>query len=471
MAQTLETNFWATPTRGANTVTSVNSDSKTNFQATYPTHSIVSSNPFRTSITQPTATLAHTLFTVDHVGPTPTLQSPHNPFVTSTPTNPFRVSAQFESTSGYSFNNTSYLPHHAGARPRPHVLFPPPSPIVGAVAGDPATVPTQPPYGAPYTSPPGLHEEMPYNPMAVHYKGPRPTRPNANKDLSPHALRKFLTDWDIFKKIANIPPAYYTIELYMCCSEQLQSAIHSTCPTFTSLPETDLLQLITQLITKPRNKAATRKNFQSLSQQPGEGIMDFMTRILQSAADCGYECSHCHHDLTEELARDQLMIGLASPALQKEVICKDDLLPTLADVIKYCAAFESATIDQTSIRTTPSSLSTLPDVNAVVMKKETRPKYPSSTTSTGGRPAKPSTKPGTDSQYCNGCGSKPPHADREKTCPAWGKKCLNCGVENHFRSVCKSKKDIQVAHVSWNPHTSTFTPSTPEQLQYVQTEI
>ena len=97
---------------------------------------------------------------------------------------------------------------------------------------------------------------------------------------------------------------------------------------------------------KPKNRAATRKQFQSLTQQPGERVVDYMTRILQAAADCAYSCPSCRTDMTDQHARDQLMIGLANPVLQKEVMCKEDTLPTMADVVHYCAAFVSASNDQ-----------------------------------------------------------------------------------------------------------------------------
>ena len=42
------------------------------------------------------------------------------------------------------------------------------------------------------------------------------------------------------------------------------------------------------------------------------------------------------------------------------------------------------------------------------------------------------------SKKCNGC-NPPTHGFRqgEKLCPAWGKKCLNCGKNNHFAYCCK----------------------------------
>ena len=247
------------------------------------------------------------------------------------------------------------------------------------------------------------------------------------------------------------------------------------------------MNLITQLIMKPRNRAATRKHFQTLTQQPGERVMDFMTRILQAAADCGYACANCNSDQTDEHARDQLMIGLSNAILQKEVMCKDELLPSMSDIVRYCAAFESATHDQQTIRNAGASLMPPSDVNAMAPSPPPRPQAAPATAAAPvsatppAAPAAPARHPPNrftksasrqagSGQFCHGCGCKPPHQDRQKMCPAWGKNCLGCGMLNHFRSVCRSTKST-VAHVSWDPLEAEFVPSNPQQLPQIQSEI
>ena len=403
------------------------------------------SNPFRSG-----SNSDDSLVTIDQIDPSYLHSTPISPY------NPFgSQSSPYPSASYDMSRQDSSTPARFPEGIRRHTLFPRLTP-----AADSGLTPPTPTPAAPL-----INSHMDAS-ATLRYKAPAPTRPTASHDISAHAWRKFLADWAIFKRIANIPPANYSVELYMCCSEQLQSAIYSSCPSFTEISESELLNIIDQLVMKPKNRAATRKKFQSLAQQPGEGIVDYMTRILQAAADCAYSCPNCKTDMTDEHARDQLMIGLANSTLQKEVMCKEDTLPTMADVVHYCAAFESATTDQRYIRDATHETG----VNLATSKLPSPPLKSSSA-------ANPSTtnantaKSYPSKAFCNGCGCKPPHVDREKQCPAWGKKCLNCGVLNHFKSVCRSAKRPQVAHISWDPTQSAFVPSPPERPPTIPTEI
>ena len=38
---------------------------------------------------------------------------------------------------------------------------------------------------------------------------------------------------------------------------------------------------------------------------------------------------------------------------------------------------------------------------------------------------------------CKFCGKK--HEEQKEKCPAWGKTCDKCGVENHFSVACKQR--------------------------------
>ena len=47
--------------------------------------------------------------------------------------------------------------------------------------------------------------------------------------------------------------------------------------------------------------------------------------------------------------------------------------------------------------------------------------------------------------HCRGCG-KTTHGDGKKMyrrdCPAFGKKCLNCGMHDHFKEVCEQRNKV-----------------------------
>lgn len=462
---------------------------------TSTTDSVVgtSANAFITPITTMSASF-NNMQTIDQVGSSITHVSPTNPFVSS---NPFR--------SAYGLSSSDSLvtstPLSAYPRPPPRTLFHQPTPpsLSGGLFGD-AIPPLGPsPSGPLLASHAAAAAAATTNtaataaiPAAATFsatprRAPPPTRPTATLDMTPHALRKFITDWNIFKRLANIHQSDFTIELYMCCNEQLQSAIYANCARFIEMPETDLLQMINELISKPRNRAATRKNFQSLVQQPGERVTDYMTRILQAATDCCYSCPDCYRDLTDEHARDQLIIGLSNTALQKDVMCKDDLLPALSDVVRHCTAFEAATENQLAIHK-ENKTSVNSSVNAIMPKHNNTRRPPSAPASSDSRSTKPlvaeapakdeptprlrsTVSKKRDTTTCRGCGTSPPHYDRAKSCPAWGKACVKCGIMNHFQSVCMSSGDTSVAHLSWDPTLQSFQQSAPAPLQQIDTEI
>jgi len=43
-----------------------------------------------------------------------------------------------------------------------------------------------------------------------------------------------------------------------------------------------------------------------------------------------------------------------------------------------------------------------------------------------------------DVHNCKNCGGD--YAPKQKSCPAFGRKCLHCGKPNHFKKVCRSKR-------------------------------
>lgn len=46
---------------------------------------------------------------------------------------------------------------------------------------------------------------------------------------------------------------------------------------------------------------------------------------------------------------------------------------------------------------------------------------------------------GKSHRKCPNCGRD---HERGATCPAWGKVCINCGKQNHFKAVCRSTKKL-----------------------------
>ena len=269
-------------------------------------------------------------------------------------------------------------------------------------------------------------------------------------------------DWAIFKHLACIDEGDSNIELYSCCDEKLQSALYTAYPHFLTMREDSMLHHLNALINRTRNRPATRKYLQTVVQQPGEGMIDYSTRVLQAANDCHFVCHACHADLTDEHARDQLMIGLSDATLQKEIMCRDHDLPAYADVLRYCTTYDAATSDLQTVR--------LDGGMAAAARAHPPPRARHAPRYKGAAPSDRDKERRPPWTSCRGCGATTPHV-RSKECPAWGKPCRTCKQLNHFEAVCLSSKDSSAAHVSWDPDSATFQPDTPRPLQHVTADI
>ena len=236
-------------------------------------------------------------------------------------------------STSWTWGGVSYTPARTGAIMSAHAATPdrqpaamphlPPSPPRGPLATLRTGAPIAASPGAPYAVPPGA----PYASADIRRRRPAPVRPKLAFDAAPATFRKFQMDWAIFKHLACIDEGDSNIELYSCCDEKLQSALYTAYPHFLTMREDSMLHHLNALINRTRNRPATRKYLQTVVQQPGEGMTDYSTRVLQAANDCHFVCHACHADLTDEHARDQLMIGLSDATLQKEIMCRDRACP------------------------------------------------------------------------------------------------------------------------------------------------
>ena len=106
-------------------------------------------------------------------------------------------------------------------------------------------------------------------------------------------------------------------------------------------------------------------------------------------------------------------------------------LPTLSHVIEQAKAIETANHDISSLEQFTQQRE---DYSVYGAKSSTYKKtYKINNNSTN--------KPKYREDVCTGCG-KPGHNDyeaRKANCPAWGRNCNNCGLRNHFSSVCKRR--------------------------------
>ena len=166
------------------------------------------------------------------------------------------------------------------------------------------------------------------------------------------------------------------------------------------------------------NETLERFHFGKRSQEEGESFDKFLSDLRILMKTCGY-CATC----SPGILRDRIVLGLLSDDTREQLLKERKL--TLDTSVDICKAMESATVHSKSLKSTSKSES----VNKLEIKKTDEPRD------------------------CRFCPSKHPMV--KELCPAWGKKCGNCGKKNDHASKCFTHKSASASASS----TSTYHPS------------
>ena len=160
--------------------------------------------------------------------------------------------------------------------------------------------------------------------------------------------------------------------------------------------------------------------FRQAKQQTDEGIDAYLTRLRQLSINCEFG------DVNKEI-KSQIIQGCSSTRLRRRALREDQ---TLDDLLKLARSMELSDKQACEIEHTDKPEST----NAVrAFKKKHR-----TVDKRKHFPKSPESKTPTKKQTCRNCGGEYPHVDRQ--CPAKGKTCHACKKQNHFSSVCRSKR-------------------------------
>ena len=197
----------------------------------------------------------------------------------------------------------------------------------------------------------------------------------------------------------------------------------------------DALNDISKIVQLTRNEVVYQKEFHSIIQKKSETIAEYLTRLRDSAVDCGFTCPYEQsHDLNNYHIMQRLRYGLFNKALQQEILQKAGELSTIKLVTDYCENFEATQRGNqeltdngktTYVGATEDAELTGDEIVASISnyKKE---KFAEK------RPIMKNT------QQCYYCGYK--HSQKQ-VCPAKGKKCTKCQKFNNFAQVCKSNNN------------------------------
>ena len=155
-----------------------------------------------------------------------------------------------------------------------------------------------------------------------------------------------------------------------------------------------------------------RHKFNIRIQKEGESFQSFVADLRILANTCEYGI------LKDELIRDKIICGVGSRHVRKQLLKERELALDRAIDIGIANKLSDRNNTKLSSNQVSDSKEEIHGVDKGGLSKK-------------------DSKPGIEN--CRNCGDN--HAAKQKSCPAFGKKCLYCGKPNHFDKVCRSKRD------------------------------
>jgi len=171
----------------------------------------------------------------------------------------------------------------------------------------------------------------------------------------------------------------------------------------------ETLTALEQHFIPKRNVTYERFVFNNCHQGPRETVDEYVTRLRSLSSTCEFGA------LTNDLIRDRLLLGTKLDQVRPKLLSEADL--TLQKALDICRSCEQT---QRQLR----------DINNTTEKT-----YAVSRSASQRKVGLPNCK------YCN-----QKHEFSKVKCPAYGKRCRNCGKQNHFAICCKVKRN---EHSSW----------------------
>ena len=163
------------------------------------------------------------------------------------------------------------------------------------------------------------------------------------------------------------------------------------------------------------NSAFARQTFHRITQNPGETVQQFVTRLRKAAKDCDFGTD------TDNQIRDAVLNKCTSTYIKRKLLEEGQGL-NLTRTLEVAAKCEK-------IETQLAALSVKGEESESINRINERSNNPS--TSTQGR------FQGRD-KICYRCGLLG-HFGRDPQCPARGKTCRKCRWKDQFQNVCTTK--------------------------------
>ena len=173
--------------------------------------------------------------------------------------------------------------------------------------------------------------------------------------------------------------------------------------------------------TPRRNEVFERYKFFTTSQQEGQTVDNYITKLKTLAAACEFG------DQEDSLIRDRVVLGIREDGLQERLLREKDL--TLQKAIEFVRAAETTKEQFRSMKGLPNS------VDIIKTASKNNKNYDNHRNQVKNKNYKKEDK---NSYDCKKCGKN----HRRAECPAYGKQCSKCKKKNHFAVGCR-KQNIQ----------------------------
>ena len=133
---------------------------------------------------------------------------------------------------------------------------------------------------------------------------------HCKSQLTHPQFRKFVVDWNVHKRMTNLPADHVPSNLYSACDKVVQHIIVNCHPNFLDIDADAILAAIESVVTKSAHPAIHCMNFGNLKQHDTESIKDFLVRLRSLVVDCKFACPSCKFDLTKIQIKDKFLRGL-----------------------------------------------------------------------------------------------------------------------------------------------------------------
>lgn len=178
---------------------------------------------------------------------------------------------------------------------------------------------------------------------------------------------------------------------------------------------------------EPRHQSTSeRKKLRQMKQNPGERFADFVIRLKQQVAECGFEKygAEIEQVLKSIHLTDAVVEGCSSNDVRRMILLKD---LSFADIEALGIAQEGVDQQLVEITTTQSEPRSTGNVYSA---SQSRDRFAAvKTTSSKMRLTK----------TCFNCGRQG-HLSSSLACPARGKQCHSCKSYGHFEKLCRKRK-------------------------------